>query len=63
MKKKVKKEESVKEIGVPPVGTGSAPEVCTKVCTKKIDKLEIDLGRGDLNLLRDKINEIIEHGN
>lgn len=26
----------------------------------KIGKLEIDLGRGDLNLMRDKINEIIE---
>lgn len=27
---------------------------------KSINKLEIDLGREDLNLLRDKINEIIE---
>jgi len=30
-----------------------------KVC-KQIDKIEIDLGRGDLNLMRDKINELIE---
>jgi len=30
-----------------------------KVC-KKVEKLEIDFGRVDLNLLRDKVNEIIE---
>lgn len=28
---------------------------------KKITKLDIDLGRGDLNLLRDKLNEVIEY--
>lgn len=34
-----------------------------KKCTKNIiNKLDfVDLGRGDLNMLRDKINEIIEN--
>lgn len=31
---------------------------CVKVC--KISKLELDFGRGDLNLMRDKLNELIE---
>lgn len=33
-----------------------------KVC-KKVEKLELDLGRGDLNILRDKINEVIDKQN
>lgn len=49
--------------------TGSVQPIITEVtstCTpaniqNKIDVLEIDLGRGDLNILRDKINEIIKH--
>lgn len=49
MKKKVEKVESVSE-----------EKVCTEACSKKIAKLDIDFGRVDLNLLRDKINEIIE---
>lgn len=53
IKKKVKKEESVKPAGV-----------CVKVCTRKvISKLEFDFGRGDLNTLRDKLNEVIEEFN
>jgi hypothetical protein len=35
-------------------------EKSTSVCKNKISKLELDLGRGDLNLLRDKLNEVIE---
>lgn len=31
--------------------------------SSKIPKLDYDFGRGDLNLMRDKINELIEHGN
>lgn len=31
-----------------------------KKCVK-INKLDVDFGRGDLNLMRDKINEIIEN--
>ena len=31
------------------------------VIEKKITKLDVDFGRGDLNLMRDKINEVIEH--
>lgn len=49
MIKKIKKEESE------PVVT----EIDNTTVTHGIDKLEIDLGREDLNTLRDKINEII----
>lgn len=52
-KKEVKKEESVKETIVTTPGAIEVKEV-------GISPLEIDLGRGDLNLMRDKINEIIK---
>ena len=52
MKKKLKKVESVKKEEV----------ACEIECSPivKIVKLTVDLGREDLNLLRDKINEIIK---
>lgn len=48
---KIKKTEEV---------TATTPEILERDFVVGIDKLEIDLGRGDLNLLRDKINEVIE---
>ena len=39
-------------------GTDTVEEE-VKVC-KKVEKLDLDFGRGDLNLMRDKINEIIK---
>ena len=53
IKKKVKKEEVVKEeVSVP-----------TAFIESKIGALEFDFGRGDLNLMRDKLNEVIKHIN
>lgn len=54
IKKKIKKEK-----GAMPTVT----EIKNTVVIPQIAPLEIDLGRGDLNILRDKINEIIAHGN
>lgn len=51
-----KKEESVKEV----ITVNTSPSVTLK---KQIGKLEIDLGRGDLNQVVEKINEIIEQLN
>lgn len=51
-KKAVKK--AIKEVGVPPKGTGHAPKVIA------IELLPADFGREDLNLMAAKINEIIE---
>lgn len=48
--KKIKEEIKVKEIN-------NTVEI--KTCSK-VEKLDYDFGRGDLNLMRDKINEIIE---
>ena len=52
MKKKLKTKSKITE-GLP------EPEGFPKVC-KKVEKLDLDFGRGDLNLLRDKLNELIE---
>lgn len=72
MKKTSKKKvESVKttspttgthEIEIKSISWGATREGIPKE-VKKIDKLEIDLGRGDLNLLRDKLNELIDKQN
>ncbi len=56
MKKKLKEGKSVSET----TGTVNIPLVITKT---SISKLENDYGRGDLNEMRDKINEIIDNGN
>ena len=37
-------------------------EVVEKVVVKKkIEKIDFNFGRGDLNMLRDKLNEVIEN--
>lgn len=46
-----------------PMATISSETVTGTPHIKHIGKIEIDLGRGDLNLMRDKINEIIEKHN
>lgn len=46
--------KKVKKVEVP------KPEPVVPVEVKVIGKLELDLGRGDLNSLRDKLNEVID---
>lgn len=55
MKKKVEKLKNVKTTGTPIV-----EEVC--MC-EQINTLSEDFGRGDLNLMRDKLNEVINKVN
>jgi len=59
MKKTTSKTTASETIDLPEA-TGT-DKVCKGKC--KIAKLDYDFGRGDLNLMRDKINEIIENGN
>lgn len=55
MTKKATETES-QEMGDAPKGTGHSPVL-------KMTSLTLDFGREDLNLMRDKINELIEkHG-
>lgn len=69
MKKPIK--QKVKSVKLSKVeGTKYIPEMSDvdtsfdiKENSNTISKLDMDFGRGDLNLMRDKINEIIEHGN
>lgn len=63
MKKKVKKVESVKKVKFPAEdfeasGTDFVEEVPV-VKELGIGLLTDDFGRGDLNLMRDKLNEVI----
>ncbi len=61
IKKKIKTTSKVTASKPVEVFTEKITTSCDKVC--KIDKIDVDFGRGDLNLMRDKINEIIENGN
>lgn len=65
MKKIIKKVKSIKPEKMIQ-GTNfniKVSEVNTTLKASNITKLEYDFGRGDFNLMRDKINEIIEHVN
>ena len=61
--KKASEQEPPKATVTEPITTSETTGTNTVAEVKKISLIETDFGRGDLNLMRDKINEIINNGN